>query len=389
MDKIYLDYQAATPLRPEVREAMLPFFAEHFGNPSSLHEYGLRAREAMDRAREQIAAMIGAASAEEIILTSDGTESANLAVKGAAYAGRRRGKHLVVSEIEHPAVLNSIRFLEDEGFQCTRVAVDRIGLLDPAAVLHAIRDDTVLVALHLVNHDLGTIQPVGEVSRGTAERGIPLFVDAEAAAGWFPIDVAELGADLLSFSLHRCYGPKGVGVLYRRRRTRIRSLIHGGVQEDGRRAGTENIPAIVGAGRAADLARTELPARISHTGELQQRLSSGLRAAIGDLLLNGPEPGAGRVTNNLHWCVKNVEGEGLMLLADLQGIDFASGSSCLGKSMKMSYVLEAIGVDPDWAKGAILLTLGQENSLAEIDEVVAKLPQLVSRLRSLSPATTG
>ena len=385
MPTVYLDHQAATPLLPEALDAMRPFLTEAFGNASSLHQHGLRARDALAKARDQVAAFVNAGSPEEILFTSDGTESANLAIKGVAYASLRRGNHIVVSAIEHPAVLGSVEFLETQGFTSTRVKVDSTGRVDPEEVRAAITDKTILVAVHHVNHDIGTIEPVKEIAAMTAERGIPLFVDAEASAGWLPVDVKALGADLVSFSPHRFYGPKGVGVLYRSRRARLTSLIHGGIQEGGRRAGTENIPAIVGAGVAAESAGRELPKRIAHTAGLQQRLWVGLREKVPYLKLSGPEPGPFRVSTNLNLSAEFVEGEGLLLMLDTRGIAVASGTSCVGKSLKVSHVLKAIGLDHSLGQAAVMLTLGKDNSPADIDYVLETFPQVVSKLRGMSP----
>jgi cysteine desulfurase len=385
MRQVYLDHAASTPLLPEAFEAMKPFLSEFYGSPSSFHQQGLRARDALATARERVAAMIHAASPEEIVFTSSGTESANLAIKGVAYANQRLGKHIVASAIEHPSVLNSIEFLEKQGFSCTRVAVDAQGRIDPEAVRAALTDQTVLIAVHLANHDIGTIQPVKRLSDIALDRGIPFFVDASHAAGWIPIDVHETGIALLSLAPHRFYGPKGVGVLYQNRRARLAPLIHGGVQEGGRRAGSENVPAIVGAGVAAEVAARELPQRVEHVARMQQKLLRELRSAITCMQLNGPEPGPDRICTNLNISVEFVEGEGLMLLADTRGIAFASGTACVSKSIKASAVLAAMGVDHSLALGAIILSLGKDNTPEDIDYVVETLPKLVDRLRGMSP----
>jgi cysteine desulfurase len=385
MPNIYLDHQSATPVLPEVFEAMRPFFAEHFGNASSLHSHGLRARDALAKAREQMAAFIGAESPEDIIFTSDGTESANLAIKGAAYANQKRGNHIVVSAIEHPAVLRSVEFLETQGFTATKVKVDANGFVNPDAVRKAITDQTILVAVHHANHDIGTIEPVREIGDIATERGIAFHVDAEASAGWLPVNVRELGATLLSFSPHRFYGPQGVGVLYRSRRARLTGILHGGVQEGGRRAGVENIPAIVGAGLAAEVAGRELAKRSAHVTRLQQKLWEGLRETIPHLKLNGPPPGPQRIGTNLNISAEFVEGEGLLLMLDARGIAVAGGTSCVSKSLKVSPVLNAIGLDQALGQAAIMLTLGKDNTDAEIDHVLETLPQVVARLRGMSP----
>lgn len=383
--QVYLDHQSATPVAPEVLAAMQPFFAETFGNPSSLHGHGLRVRDAMARARTQIAPLINAGSPDDLIFTSGGTEAANLAVKGIAYANQRRGNHIVLSAVEHPAVDNSVEFLEKHGFTATRVKVDAEGVIDPADVRAAITDKTILICAHHANHDVGSIQPVRELGQIAAEKGIPLFVDAVASAGWLPIDVQALGIHLLSLTAHRFYGPKGVGVLYRHRQARLVGIQQGGMQEGGRRAGTENVPAIVGAGVAAEVALRELPRRIGHTARLQRRLWEGLQQRIDYLRLNGPEPGSRRLGTNLNVSAEFVEGEGWMLLADVNGIAVASGTSCVSKALKISPVLAAMGLDPALAQGSILLSLGQDNTEDEMDYVIETFAKIVDKLRGMSP----
>jgi len=385
MRRIYLDHQATTPVLPEVFEAMAPYFRDACGSPSSLHQLGLRARDALARAREQIAALINAESPDEIVFTSGGTESANLAVKGTAYANQRRGDHIIVSAIEHPSVIHSVEFLEKRGFTCTRVKVDAEGFVDPADVRAALTERTILICVHHVNHDIGTIEPIQELGEIAMSKGIPLFVDAAASGGWHPIDVRAMGAQLLSLSPHRFYGPKGVGVLYRNRRARLASLIHGGVQEGGLRAGTENVPAIVGAGVAAEMAARELPERIAHTTMLQQKLWEGLRSQVEYIRLNGPAPGPRRSSTNLNLSVEFVEGEGLALALDLEGIAAATGPSCIGRSLKISPVLIAIGLSHALAQGNVMLSLGRENTAEEMNSVVGIFSEAVARLRSMSP----
>jgi cysteine desulfurase len=385
MRQVYLDHQSATPLLPEVFEAMRPYFTDFFGNASSLHQHGLRVRDALKKARQQMAALINAESEEEIFFTSDGTESANLAIKGVAYANERKGKHLVISATEHPSVVNSVEFLEKQGWTCTRIPVDREGRVDLAALQAALTPQTVLVALHHVNHDIGTIQPVIEAGKICAQAGIPLYVDCEASAGWLPIDVRQFGAALVSFSPHRFYGPKGVGVLYRNKRARIVSILHGGVQEGGRRAGTENIPAIVGAGVAAEIALAELPARRAHVALLQERLWDGLSARIPFIKLNGPVTGPDRAPTNINISTEFIEGEGQLLLCDMNGIAVASGSSCVSKSLKISHVLSAIGLDHALAQGNLIISLGKDNTAEDMDYVVDTFARIVTKLRAMSP----
>ncbi len=385
MRHVYLDHQASTPVRPEVFDAMRPFFTEAFGSPSSLHRHGLRARDALAQAREQVAALINAESPEDILFTSGGTEAVNLAVKGAAYASQRKGNHIVASAIEHPSVLNSIEFLEKQGFTCTRVKVDAQGWIDPAAVRAAITEQTILICVHHVNHDIGVVEPIREIGEIAGERGITFFVDATASGGWLPIDARALGAGLLSLAPHRFYGPKGVGVLYRHKRARLTGILHGGVQEGGRRAGTENVPAIVGAGVAAEIAAREIPQRSTRTASLQSRLWAGLNAKIPYVQLNGPSLGPRRLSTNLNVSFEFVEGEGLALMADMHGIAMASGAACVSKALKVSPVLTAIGLEHTLAQGNVILSLGQDNTEADIDYVLEALPGLVTKLRGMSP----
>ncbi len=385
MRNVYLDSQSATPMLPEVLEAMTPYFIEAFGNASSLHQQGLRVREAMLKARTQIAALINADSPDDIIFTSDGTESSNLAIKGVAYANQRKGNHIVINETEHPAVINSIEFLEKQGFTCTKVKVDREGLINPEDIRAAITDKTILIAVHHVNHDIGTIEPIKQISAIANEKGIPFYVDAEASAGWLPIDVKDWGVNLLSFSPHRFYGPKGVGVLYRNRKARMISILHGGVQEGGRRSGTENVPAIVGGGLAAEIALREMTVRMTHTARLQKRLWDGLKSKITYIKLNGPEPGPKRISTNINLSTEFIEGEGQLLLCDLNGIAVASGSSCVSKSLKVSHVLGAIGLDHALAQGNIIMSFGKDNTEEEVDYVIETFGKIVTKLRGMSP----
>jgi cysteine desulfurase len=382
---VYLDHQSTTPVLEEALQAMLPYFREAYGSPSSLHRYGLQVREGMKEARQQLARLINAESEEDLILTSNGTEAANLAIKGFAEANHRKGNHLVVSATEHPSVLQSVEFLVRHGFEATLVPVDEIGRINPEDVRAAITEKTILVAVHLVNHDIGTIQPIKEISKITAEKGIPLFADAVAAAGWLPIDVRELGVQLLTFSPHRFYGPKGIGVLYRNRKARVTSHVHGGVQEGGRRAGTENVPAIIGAGVAAEVALKEMDARIAHVAALQKRLYEKLWKNVTYIKLNGPVPGPLRICNQLNLSTEFIEGEGQLLLLDFNGIAVASGSSCVSKSLKVSHVLSAIKLDHALAQGNIIMSLGKDNTVEDVDYVAEEFPKIVEKLRGMSP----
>jgi cysteine desulfurase len=387
MDKrsVYLDHQTTTPVLEEALQSMLPYFREAYGSPSSLHRYGLQVREGLKEARQQLAALINAESEEDLILTSGGTEAANLAIKGFADANHRKGNHFVISAIEHPSVMNSIEYLVKNGFEVTSVPVDAVGRINPEDIRNAITDKTILVAVHLVNHDIGTIQPVKEIGKITAEKGVALYADATAAAGWMPIDVRDLGVQLLTFSPHRFYGPKGVGVLYRHRRARVTSLIHGGVQENGRRAGTENVPSIIGAGVAAEVALRDSSEWVAHVASLQKRLYEGLWKNIQYIKLNGPEPGPLRICNQLNLSTEFIEGEGQLLLLDYQGIAVASGSSCVSKSLKVSHVLSAIKLDHALAQGNIIMSLGKDNTTEDVDYVLETFPKIVDKLRNMSP----
>ena len=386
MKTIYLDHQATTPLRPEVLEAMQPSLRGQFGNASSLHRLGLEARDALDRARQQVAAFIRAGSPEEIIFTSGGTEATNLAIKGAAWAARRRGNHLVVSTTDHPTVLRSVEFLESQGFRAAKVKVNGVGRLDPQEIAKAITDDTCLIAIHHANHETGVIQPVQEIADIAADRGVPLFIDATMSAGWLPVDVSRWGSVLVALTPHRFYGPKGVGILYKNRRVRLTPLMHGGDQEDQLRAGTENLPAIVGAGVACEIAGRELPQRRERARQLQEQLWNGLRKKIPYVRLNGPEPGPERLPTLLNVSFEFVEGEGIVLMLDVQGIAVASGSACISRSLKVSPVLEAMGIVDTLARGSVLFSPGAENTPEEIDLTIDAVVNVVERLRAMSPA---
>jgi cysteine desulfurase len=386
MSRINLDHQSTTPVRPEVLEAMRPWFTDEFGSPASFHEMGLRARDAVAGARAQCAEMIHAESPDNIVFTSGATESANLAVKGTAWANQRRGNHLVITATEHPSVMRSVEWLEQHGCNVTRVPVDSVGRVDVEAIRASLTDRTVLVCVHHANHDVGTIEPIREIAAITAEQGVPLFVDASASGGWLPIDVQAMGVQLLSLSPHRFYGPKGVGVLYRHRRARLSSLVHGGVQEHGLRAGTENVPALVGAGAAAALALRELDRRVAHVSGLQSRFLELIRARIERAWLNGPEPGPNRLSTNLSVSFDFVEGEGLVLLMDLNGVSIHSGPSCVTKSLKIPPTLAAMGLDPERAKGVVTFSFGADNTRAELDQAIETLVAAVTKLRSMSIA---
>ncbi len=383
--RVYLDHQAATPVLPEVQAAMEPFLRRNFGNPSSLHEEGFVARSALGTAREKVAAFLGAGSPDEIIFTGNGTEAVNLAIKGTAWANERRGRHILLSAAEHPAVTESVKWLKEHGFSSSRVTVDSEGRMDPEAIRASICEETVLICVHHSNHDIGTIQNVQKISEITHERGIPLFVDAIASAGWLPLNVEELGADLLAISPHRFYGPTGVGVLYRHRQGRLQSLIHGGEQESGRRAGAENLAAIVGAAAASEIAPTDLKRRARHVQSLQVRTLARLRETVQFMKLNGPEPGEDRHPANLNLSIEFAEGEALGLMLDVKGLALATGSACVAKDQSIAPVLSAIGLPESLARGTVILSFGQGNTVEEIGFIVETLADAVRRLREMSP----
>jgi len=383
--RIYLDHLSTTPLLPAVREAMLPYLDDVFGSAGSIHQWGLAARDAVSNARVQIAALLKDESPDHIVFTASGTEALNLAVKGLTWHPRRKGSHIVCSAIEHPAVLGAIEFLKRDGIVCTRVPVDREGRIDPDRLREAITGETFLVATHAANYDVGTIQSLAEIGAIANKAGIPFLVEANYGGGWLPLDVQALGIDLITLSPHRFYGPKGVGVLYRNRRIRIAPLVHGGSQEGGLRAGGENVAAIVGAGIAADLAAHDMPARIVTVRALQQRIWSGLHNAIAHLEFHGPQSGEGRLVTNINVSAAGTEGEGLMLMCDAQGVAIGSGTACTLKALKSSPVLDALGVPPELARAAVLISPGKDTDNADADRFVNLFAKMVQRLRDMSP----
>ena len=382
---IHLDHLITTKPLPEVFELMKPWLKERFGSVNALNQLGIDARDAIDEARFSLAKLINASNSEEIIFTSSGTEAINLAVKGSALANKRFGNHIITTNIEHPAVTGSVSWLEKQGFESTNINVDNQGRFDPNELAQSIRDNTVLVALHQANHDLGIIQPIAEVSTLTSQRGIPLFIDATLSGGWLPIDVQQLGVDLLALAPHRFYGPKGVGVLYKKRRTPVEPLIHGGMQENELRAGTENVAAIVGAGIASIRAISELDQRINHTKKLQQQLLNGIRKIVEGIHLNGPEPGSERLPHHLSISTEGVEGEGQALAMDLRGVAIHAGAACTTKTMQIPPSLKAIGRNADLARGTTLWGIGTTLTESEILEAIEIFSSVTAQLRSISP----
>jgi len=379
--KVYLDHNASTPVHPDVIQAMLPYFGERFGNPSSVHSFGREARDGTETAREQAARFLKVKK-EEVVFTSGGTESDNMAIKGIAHA-RRRG-HIITSQIEHHAVLRTCENLEENGFQVTYLPVDGYGMVDPEDVRRAIRPDTILVTLMHANSEAGTIQPMREIGRITREMEIPLHVDGVQTVGKVPIDVDAFGIDLLSFSGHKIYGPKGVGGLYIRRGTKMVSVQHGGEHERSRRAGTENVAGIVGLGEALEIRAREMTAEGVRLSALRDRLGDEVRARIPEVRLNGHP--TERLPGTCNLCFRGVESESIVLGLDLKGIGVSAGSACTSGNVEPSYVLVAMGVPVEWAMGAVRSSLGHGTSGEDIDYVVESIVPLVAKLRSLSAA---
>ena len=375
---VYLDHAATTPVDPRVLQAMMPFFSEHPGNASSLHAFGQEARRAVDQARAEVAAAVGARPAE-VVFTSGATESDNLAVLGVAFAGQHRGRHILTSAIEHHAVLEACHVLEDQGYAVTRVPVDARGVVDPDDVRRALRPDTVLVSVMAANNEIGTLQPVAEIGRLTRERQIPFHSDATQLVGAMPVDVDELGVDLLSLSAHKRYGPKGVGALYVRPGVPLMPLQRGGSHERGRRGGTENVPGIVGLGAALRIAVREMAQEHRRVTALRDRLMRGALALPG-AQLNG-DPGR-RLANNVNLSFDGTDSQSLVMGLDLHGVAASAGSACSSGSMEPSHVLVALGLAPQRAASAVRLTLGRTTSDADISYALDALRDVVDRLRA-------
>lgn len=385
MRKCYFDYVATNPLHPRVFEAMLPYFNEEFGNPLSLYEAGMKARSAIENARALTASLINA-KPSEIIFTCSGAESNNFALRGIALARQNEGKHVIVSRMEHHSILNSARFLEKSGFAVTYLPADKHGMVEPDAVKKAITKDTVLISVIHASSEVGTIEPMKEIAKIAREHKVTVHTDAVASTGNIPIDVKELGVDLLSMAAHQFYGPKGAAALYVREGLRIVPLIYGGIQEGGRRAGTENVPAIVGMGKAAELAKLEMSERMEQVSKLRDRLISGVLSVENAYLTGHP---ADRLPGHASFTVEYIEGESMLLLLASKGIYVASGSACSSKALKASPVLLSMGVPASLAQGSIVFTLGKENTGEDIDYLLAEFPPIIKRLREISPFAKG
>jgi cysteine desulfurase len=382
MRTVYMDHSATTPPRQEVVDAMLPYYTEGWGNASSVHSPGRRARKAVEEAREVVAELIGA-SHDEIVFTSGGTESDNLAIRGVAAAAKEKGRHLITSAIEHHAVLNTCLDLEKVGWEVTVLPVDKYGLVDPAALKQSIRDDTVLVSVMAANNEVGTVEPIAALAAIASEASVPFHTDAVQAVGRVPLSVDELGVDLLSASAHKFYGPKGVGFLYVRSGTRLQRVQTGGHHEKGRRAGTENVPGIVGLAKALELACAEVCSEVERLRALRDRLQEGLMGSLDRVYLNGhPEK---RLPHVLNVSFENAEGEAILMYLDAAGICASTGSACTSGDLEPSHVLTSMGVPPEIAHGSIRFSLGRVNTEDDVQYAIEQVPPVIERLRQMSP----
>ena len=379
MRHVYLDHNATTPVLPDVLEAMLPFQREAFGNPSSVHQFGRRARVAVDDARDAVADVLGA-PASSVIFSSGGTEANNTIIKGVAQARRERGRHLVTSRIEHPAVLDACDALERQGYDITYVPVDEHGVVDPQAVRDSLTDQTILVSVMLANNEVGSLQPVADIAALARERGILMHTDAVQAFGKVPLSVDDLGVDFLSFSGHKVYAPKGIGGWYERSAAGLLPLLHGGHQERGRRSGTENVPAIAALGKACDIAARDVAAEGERQRQLQQRLEHGIRERIDDVRIQAEE--APRLPGTTNASFAGTEGEALLMSLDLQGVAISTGSACSSGSLEPSHVLRAMRVPRPYLHGALRFSLGRSTTADDVDYVLDILPGVVAQARN-------
>jgi len=385
MRRVYLDHMAATPLEPQVRDAMLPYLGEKFGNPQSLHSLGQEALEAVEEARSHIAGLIGA-DASEIFFTSSGSEANNFAVKGLGLARREKGSHLVLSAIEHQSVLHSAKSLERIGFSVTLVPVDKHGLIDPEEVKKSIKKETALVSVMLANSEVGTVEPLTEIGKLCRSCGVPLHTDAVAAVGNIPVDVTELGVDALSLAADQFYGPKGSAALFIKKGTRVLPFIDGGIQEGGRRGGTENVAGIVGLGKAAEIAKFGLAERVEKMKSLRDRLIDLLPRRVEHVVLTGHREK--RLPHHASFCFEFIEGEAMLLNLDMKGVAASSGSACTSRALKASHVLLAMGIDHALAQGSLVFSLIEKTSSEDIDYLLDVFPPIIERLRKMSPLYT-
>ncbi|MCM8803488.1 MAG: cysteine desulfurase NifS [Candidatus Omnitrophica bacterium] len=379
---IYLDYNATTPTDPRVIKAMKEYFFEKFGNPSSIYEIARENRRDIEKAREKVADLIDANS-DEIFFTSGGTESDNWAIKGVAFALKDKGNHIITSQIEHHAVLNTCKFLNKIGYEITYVPVDKYGVVDIDFIKKAIKKETILITIMHANNEIGTIQPIEEIAKIAKENNIYFHSDCVQTVGKIPISVKKLGVDMLSLSAHKFYGPKGVGAIYIRKGTKIETLIHGGEQEKGKRSGTYNVPGIIGLGKAAEIAKEEMEEEMKRVKYLRDKLEKGIIEKIPEIVINGhPE---NHLYNTLNLCVKYIEGESILLKLDFEKIYVSSGSACTSGSLEPSHVLLACGIPHEIAHGSLRFSLGKYNKEEDVDKVLEVLPKIVEELRKISP----
>ncbi len=381
--RLYMDYSATTPVKKEVLDEMMPYLTDYFGNASSFHLFGRETKTALDKARKQIASLVNA-DPNEIFFTNGGTESDNWALQGAAFARKNKGNHIITSKIEHHAILHTCEYLEKvHGFEVTYLDVDADGIVDLEQLKREIKDTTILVSIMYANNEIGTIQPIKEITEIAHAHGALMHTDAVQAAGNIPVDVKELGVDLMSMSGHKIYGPKGIGSLYMKKGVKIHNLIHGGAQERRKRAGTENIPAIVGYGKAAEMAKENMQNHIEELTRLRNKLIEGVLERIPHTRLNGHR--TNRLPGNANFSFEFIEGEGILLLLDQLGIAASSGSACTSGSLDPSHVLMSIGLTHEWAHGSLRLTVGDFTTDEDIDYILENLPGVIERLRSFSP----
>ena len=379
---IYMDHAATTYVKPEVLEAMLPYFSQKFGNPSSIYMLGRESKKAIEEARERTAVALGA-QAKEIFFTGSGTEADNWAIKGVAYANRQKGKHIITTAIEHHAVLHTCQYLESDGFEVTYLPVNEHGLVTPEQVRAAIKPETILITIMFANNEIGTIQPIEEIGKVAKEKGVYFHTDAVQAVGNVNIDVEKMNIDLLSLSAHKFYGPKGIGALYIRKGTKLTSFLHGGAQERGRRASTENVAAIVGLGKAIEIAARNVDEYNKKLLALRDYAIEEIQKRIPFVRLNGDR--YSRLPGNVNFSFEFIEGESLLLMLDMKGFAASSGSACTSGSLDPSHVLLAIGLPHEIAHGSLRLTFGEDNTREEVDFLLETLPDIVQRLREMSP----
>ncbi|AEG61382.1 cysteine desulfurase NifS [Desulforamulus ruminis] len=387
MRKVYFDHAATTPVHPAVAEEMMKYLTEDFGNPSSIHAFGRVVRKGVEHARQQVVAAIGASSVGEIAFTSGGTEAANMAIRGVAYANRHKGNHIITTAGEHNAVLGPCKQLEKEGFAVTVLPLDQYGLITPQQVAEAITDKTILISVMHANNEIGTIYPIREISEIAKERKIIFHTDATQTVGHIPVNVDELGVNLLTFSAHKIYGPKGAGAMYIRKGTFWQPITYGGGQERRRRPGTENVPGIVGLGKAVELACENMKSEAERLSGYRDRIISEVLDNIPNTILTGHP--VNRLPGHVSFCFRFIEGESMLLMLDMKGIAISSGSACTSGSLEPSHVLTAIGLTKEVAHGSLRLTMGKDNTQEDVEYFLEALPPIIARLREMSPLGEG